>query len=58
MVRDGMQTLTNRYFGGRRVSPQALKYMRDSLMDDSEINRDYVEMNSGACIIASLGLLS
>ena len=58
MVRDGMQTLTNRYFGGRRVSPQALKYMRDSLMDDSELNRDYVVMTIGACIIATLGLLS
>ncbi len=53
-----MQTLTNRYFGGRRVSPMALKHMRDSLMDDSELNRDYVVMTIGACIIATLGLLS
>lgn len=58
MVRDGMQTLTNRYFGGRRVSPMVLKHMRDSLMDDSELNRDYVVMTIGACIIATLGLLS
>lgn len=58
MVRDGMQALTNRYFGGRRVSPMALKHMRDSLMDDSELNRDYVVMTIGACIIATLGLLS
>ena len=58
MVRDGLQTLTNRYFGGRRVSPMALKHMRDSLMDDSELNRDYVVMTIGACIIATLGLLS
>ncbi|NEZ60954.1 TIGR00341 family protein [Adonisia turfae] len=58
MVRDGLKTVTNRYFGGRRVSPMALKHMRDSLMDDSELNRDYVVMTIGACIIATLGLLS
>ncbi|MEM8612005.1 MAG: TIGR00341 family protein [Cyanobacteria bacterium P01_H01_bin.105] len=58
MVRDGLQSLTNRYFGGRRVSPMALKHMRDSLMDDSELNRDYIVMTIGACIIATLGLLS
>lgn len=58
MVRNGLQTVANRYFGGRRVSPMALKHMRDSLMDDSELNRDYVVMTIGACIIATLGLLS
>ena len=58
MVREGLQTVANRYFGGRRVSPMELKHMRDSLMDDSELNRDYVVMTIGACIIASLGLLS
>lgn len=58
MIRDGLQTITDRYFGGRRVSPMALKHMRDSLMDDSELNRDYVVMTIGACIIATLGLLS
>lgn len=35
-----------------------LKHIRDSLMDDSELNRDYVVMTIGACIIATLGLLS
>ena len=58
MVKDRLQSLANRYFGGRRVSPMALKYIRDSLMDDSELNRDYVVMTIGACIIATLGLLS
>ncbi|ESA35135.1 membrane protein [Leptolyngbya sp. Heron Island J] len=58
MVRDGLQALNHRYFGGRRVSPMELKHMRDSLMDDSELNRDYVVMTIGACIIATLGLLS
>ena len=58
MLRDRLQSLNHRYFGGRRVSPMALKHMRDSLMDDSELNRDYVVMTIGACIIATLGLLS
>ncbi len=58
MLRDGLQALNHRYFGGRRVSPLALKHMRDSLMDDSELNRDYVVMTIGACIIATFGLLS
>lgn len=55
---DLRERLTARYFGGRRVSPQALKHMRDSLMDDAELNRDYIVMTIGACIIATLGLLS
>ncbi|MEM6352792.1 MAG: DUF389 domain-containing protein [Cyanobacteria bacterium P01_D01_bin.14] len=46
------------HLGNRRVSPQGLKHMRDSLMDDSDLDRDYIVLTIGACIIATLGLLS
>ena len=44
--------------GYRRVPPKGLQHMRDSLMDDSDLDRDYIVLTIGACIIASLGLLS
>ncbi|MEO0489787.1 MAG: DUF389 domain-containing protein [Cyanobacteria bacterium P01_A01_bin.123] len=58
-MKDGLQSLSRKYFGlGRRVSPQGLKHMRDSLMDDSTLEINYVVLTIGACIIATLGLLS
>jgi uncharacterized hydrophobic protein (TIGR00271 family) len=56
-MRTYLQKVSSR-LSGRRVSPQGLRYMRDSLMEDSELNRDYIVLTIGACIIASLGLLS
>ncbi|MGD1895388.1 MAG: DUF389 domain-containing protein [Phormidesmis sp.] len=47
-----------KYFVGRRVSPQAHQHMQDSLMDEAELNVDYVVLTLGACLIATLGLLS
>ncbi|MEO1093752.1 MAG: TIGR00341 family protein [Cyanobacteria bacterium J06638_28] len=43
---------------GRRVSPQELKYMADSLLDDSKANRDFIILIMGSCMIATLGLLA
>ncbi|MEM8809030.1 MAG: DUF389 domain-containing protein [Cyanobacteria bacterium P01_G01_bin.38] len=57
-MRERLEDFSNRYFNGRRVSPQGLKHMQDSLLDDSELNRDYIVLTIGACIIATLGLLS
>lgn len=47
-----------KYLEGRRVSPQAHQHMQDSLMDDAELDYDYVVLTVGACLIATLGLLS
>ncbi len=49
---------SRKYFGGRRVSPQAHQHMQDSLMDEAELDYDYVVLTLGACLIATLGLLS
>lgn len=58
-VKESLQHLSRKYFNlGRRVSPQGLKHMRDSLMDDSTLENNYVVLTIGACIIATLGLLS
>ncbi|ASC72909.1 hypothetical protein XM38_038690 [Halomicronema hongdechloris C2206] len=53
-----LQKLVNRYFSGRRVSPRALKHMRDSLLDESLTERNYIVLIIGSCIIATLGLLA
>lgn len=51
--------LRKKYFStGRRASPQALKHMRDSLLDESTLERNFVVLILGSCIIASLGLLA
>ncbi|NJM96774.1 MAG: DUF389 domain-containing protein [Phormidesmis sp. RL_2_1] len=47
-----------KYFVGRRVTPQAHQHMQDSLMDEAELNIDYVVLILGACLIATLGLLA
>lgn len=53
-----LQKFINRYFSGRRVSPQALKHMRDSLLRESCLESNYVFLTVGSCMIATLGLLS
>lgn len=48
-----------KYFAsGRRVSPQALKYMSESLLEDSTANRHFIVLILGSCIIATSGLLA
>ena len=53
-----LEDFFGRYIGGRRVSPQAHQHMTDSLSDEAELDYDYVVLTLGACIIATLGLLS
>lgn len=58
-VVEQLQTFRKKYLsGGRRVSPQGLKYMTDSLLDESRPGSSFVVLTLGSCIIASLGLLS
>ncbi len=49
---------SRKYFGGRRVSVQAHHHLQDSLMDEAKLDYDYVVLTLGACLIATLGLLS
>ena len=56
--RDRLDDWGRKYFVGRRVSPQAHQHMQDSLLDEAELDYDYVVLIVGACLIATLGLLS
>ena len=53
-----LEALGRKYFVGRRVSPQAHQHMQDSLLEEAELDVDYVVLTVGACVIATLGLLS
>ncbi|MBE9178381.1 DUF389 domain-containing protein [Oculatella sp. LEGE 06141] len=53
-----LRQLNRQYFLGRRVSPQQLTYMRDSLMEESIPDLNYVVLLLGSCAIATFGLLS
>ena len=57
-IRSQLDEWSRKYFGGRRVSPQAHQHMQDSLMDEAKLDYDYVVLTLGACLIATLGLLS
>ncbi|MEL7352445.1 MAG: DUF389 domain-containing protein [Cyanobacteria bacterium P01_A01_bin.116] len=57
-LRDRLDDIGRKYFVGRRVSPMAHQHMQDSLLDEAELDLDYVVLTLGACIIATLGLLS
>lgn len=57
-MRERIDEVGRKYFVGRRVSPQAHQHMQDSLLDEAELDLDYVVLTLGACIIATLGLLS
>lgn len=51
--------LRDKYFSeGRRVSPQALNHLRESLLEESSLERDYLLLILGSCAIATFGLLS
>lgn len=52
------QKLSHQYLSGRRVSPQELKHLQESLWEDSALDRDFIVLTIGACIIATLGLMS
>lgn len=57
-LRERIDEFGRKYFVGRRVSPQAHQHMQESLLDEAELDVDYVVLTLGACIIATLGLLS
>lgn len=57
-MRSRIDEWSKKYFVGRRVSPQAHQHMLDSLLDEAELDIDYVVLTLGACLIATLGLLS
>ena len=54
-----IQNFWKKYFSsGRRVSPQALKYLAESLLEESTAERNFIILILGSCIIATLGLLA
>lgn len=54
-----LDRIWRKYFStGRRVSPQALKHMADSLLDESTLTANFILLTVGACIIASFGLIA
>lgn len=58
-VADQLQRFRTKYLsGGRRVSPQGLKYMADSLLEESRPGNSYRVLILGSCIIATFGLLA
>ena len=57
-MRSQLETWRNRYLVGRRVSPQAHQHMQESLLDEAELDYDYIVLTLGACLIATFGLLS
>ncbi|NEQ42182.1 MAG: TIGR00341 family protein [Leptolyngbya sp. SIOISBB] len=58
-VVEQLQTFRKQYLsGGRRVSPQGLKYMTDSLLEESRPGNSFFILTVGSCIIATFGLLS
>jgi uncharacterized hydrophobic protein (TIGR00271 family) len=58
-LRQTSQDLRSTYFSqGRRVSPLALKHMRQSLLDESSLAWHYLVLIVGSCMIATFGLLA
>jgi uncharacterized hydrophobic protein (TIGR00271 family) len=54
-----LQRFRRKYLStGRRVSLQQLKYMTDSLSDESRAGNSFLVLTLGSCIIATFGLLS
>ncbi|MEL6384423.1 MAG: DUF389 domain-containing protein [Cyanobacteria bacterium J06626_18] len=55
----GSRDFLKKYFSaGRRVSPQALDYMSDSLQDESTASKSFIVLILGSCVIATSGLLA
>lgn len=53
------QTFLKKYFSvGRRVSPQALKHMTESLLEESTASKSFMVLILGSCVIATSGLLA
>ncbi|MEM8503431.1 MAG: DUF389 domain-containing protein [Cyanobacteria bacterium P01_D01_bin.1] len=57
-MRSQLKSWRTKYLVGRRVSPQAHQHMQESLLDEAELDYDYIVLTLGACLIATLGLLS
>lgn len=58
-LQEQLQTFRKKYLSsGRRVSPQALKHMSDSLLEEATPGSSFQVLTLGACVIATFGLLS
>ena len=57
-MRSHLKAWRSKYLVGRRVSPQAHQHIQESLLDEAELDYDYIALTVGACLIATFGLLS
>ncbi len=57
-MRSQLDTWRKKYLVGRRVSPTAHKHMQENLLDEAELDYDYIVLILCACLIATFGLLS
>ncbi len=57
LASDVRRTSRQRLYG-RRVSPQALKHLQDSLLVEAVFDANYVVLTVGSCAIATFGLLA
>jgi uncharacterized hydrophobic protein (TIGR00271 family) len=56
---EALRRFRHKYFSdGRRVKPIALAHMRQNLLEESDLDWDYLVLVLGSCIIATFGLLS
>ncbi len=53
-----LQQLWRQMAWNRRVTPQGIRYIEDSLLRDSTLNQDYLVLILGSCAISTFGLLS
>jgi uncharacterized hydrophobic protein (TIGR00271 family) len=54
----GLQRFWRQYLWGRRVSPQELRHFQASLLEESQLDLNFVVLSIGSCAIATFGLLS
>lgn len=57
-MQENLRRAKRKIFFGRRVSPQELNHLQSQLMDDSELDANYIVLTIGSCAIATLGLLA
>ncbi|MDB9525129.1 TIGR00341 family protein [Oscillatoria sp. CS-180] len=59
VLKEWIQAFRKKYLTeGRRVSPQALKHMSESLFDEARPGNSFKVLTLGACVIATFGLLA
>jgi uncharacterized hydrophobic protein (TIGR00271 family) len=56
--RDDLSRLWRKYFFGRRIKPQELRRFQDDLLEESQLDINFIVLSIGSCAIATFGLLA